>query len=203
MSGAKIRLSVKELELVANTELILTKNAILEKAKLLLQEVSLSLEEYIQLNVGLFPPEALLVKPKISRGENYKGLPYLILDYPRCFEKEHILAIRTMFWWGNYFSVTLHLSGRYKNLYQQKIIAAFNNLANDNTYLCIHTNQWEHHFEKDNFALIRTFSIKEFGKTIQQQEFIKLAIKTPLEKWGEAIEILMANCKKMIAVLRG
>ena len=38
--------------------------------------------------------------PKISKGENYKGLPYVILDYPRIFQKEDILVIRCFFWWG-------------------------------------------------------------------------------------------------------
>ena len=49
--------------------------------------------------------------PKIAKGENYLQLPYVLLDYPRCFDKENIFAIRTMFWWGNFFSITLHLSG--------------------------------------------------------------------------------------------
>ena len=52
--------------------------------------------------------------PKISKGENYKDLPYVMLDYPRCFQKEKTIAIRTFFWWGNFFSINLQLSGEYK-----------------------------------------------------------------------------------------
>ena len=40
---------------------------------------------------------------KISRGENYRGLPYLILDYPAYFSQKDIFAFRTMFWWGHFF----------------------------------------------------------------------------------------------------
>ena len=52
--------------------------------------------------------------PKISKGENYRGLPYVMLDYPRLFGREEVLAIRTFFWWGHGFSVTLHLKGGYR-----------------------------------------------------------------------------------------
>jgi hypothetical protein len=51
---------------------------------------------------------------KISRGENYQLLPYIILDYPSYFSRNNIFAVRTMFWWGNFFSITLHLSGDHK-----------------------------------------------------------------------------------------
>ena len=40
------------------------------------------------------PAEMLFHSPKISKGENYKGLPYVMLDYPRCFGKTDIFAIR-------------------------------------------------------------------------------------------------------------
>ena len=32
---------------------------------------------------------------------------------PAVFSKENIFAIRTMFWWGNFFSISLHVSGKY------------------------------------------------------------------------------------------
>ena len=69
--------------------------------------------------------KSLNSSPKISKGENYKGLPWLVLDYPRYFNKEDIFAIRTLFWWGNFFSITLHISGKYKMRYEKKIIDSF------------------------------------------------------------------------------
>src|SRR5438105_15186190 len=122
MDRAKIRLSSKEMELVTNADWILTKNTIIEKTKILfgeLQEVMTSTFNPVAAN------DYTRVPPKISKGENYRGLPYLILDYPRLFEKENILAIRTMFWWGNFFSITLHLAGSYKKQHEEKCIQVY------------------------------------------------------------------------------
>lgn len=202
MSGAKIRLSEKEMELVTSAELILTKNAIIEKVKLLLASLQSDQEEIINRYIHCFAVETLLARPKISKGENYKGLPYLILDYPRCFDKKNILAIRTMFWWGNYFSITLQLSGKYKILYQQKIIAAFDTIADRELFVGIHSNQWEHHFEKNNYASVKGFSAIEFGDIIRQQEFLKLAQKIPLTRWDDAKNILLAAYTNLVTLLR-
>ena len=98
MNPAKIRLSPNEMELVTNADWILTKNGIMRKAWHLLE----GLQEYQKNLVSTYqkelPSEALRIPAKISKGENYRGLPYLVLDYPRFFEKENAFAIRTMFW---------------------------------------------------------------------------------------------------------
>src|SRR5688572_30593643 len=109
-SPAKIQLSTLELELVNNTEWILTKNGIIEKVKKLLHDIQMAQHEVLIAAQDQLPAEVLMPSPKISRGENYKGLPYLILDNPRFFDKQDIFAIRTMFWWGHFFSITLHVS---------------------------------------------------------------------------------------------
>ena len=60
----------------------------------------------------VFPHAVDALNGKIFRGENYRQLPYLVLDYPKHFSKESVLAFRTMLWWGNFFSCTLHLQGK-------------------------------------------------------------------------------------------
>ena len=111
----KLTLSPKEQELVCNTEWILTKQTITEKIVLLFSELLISMQQITTAQKGNLPAMIFVTDPKISRGENYKGLPYIILDYPRYFSKENTLAIRTLFWWGNFFSINLQLSGKIKN----------------------------------------------------------------------------------------
>jgi hypothetical protein len=116
MNAAKVQLSSAEMTLVCDPAWILTKNAIMTKVVALLAALS---ERYVEVYAPLtgeggLPPTQ---PPKISKGENYRGLPYVMLDYPRIFGKEDVFAIRTMFWWGHYFSVTLHLKGIYKEIY--------------------------------------------------------------------------------------
>ena len=122
MDKAKIRLSQKEAELIINAEFILTKNAILEKVKQLLSGLQEKQQEFMNHHQLFFENDKSMLSPKISKGENYKGLPYLILDYPRIFSASDIFAVRTMFWWGHSFSTTLHLAGNYKKRFEEKQI---------------------------------------------------------------------------------
>ena len=92
---ANVSLSAVELQLVTDPGWILTKNGIIQKVYDLFGSLSAS---YVALAKELaVPEELLLMPPKISRGEQYKGLPYVMLDYPRCFGKEDVLAVRTFF----------------------------------------------------------------------------------------------------------
>src|SRR5205085_6252317 len=96
----KIQLSDFEKELLNNSEWILTKNNVIKKAQQLLGHVQENVSDYTNANAKIFPAEVAAISPKISKGENYLGLPWLMLDYPRYFDKENIFAIRAMFWWG-------------------------------------------------------------------------------------------------------
>ena len=151
MDTAKIRLSPEEEELVATADWILTKNRVIQKINQLLSNVQTSQQQLLQTCTTL-EKEVLTSSPKISKGENYKGLPWLVLDYPRSFNKEDVFAIRTLFWWGNFFSVTLHLSGKYKVQYEKKIIDSFESLKAADFSVCINEDQWQHHFEASNYT---------------------------------------------------
>src|SRR5688500_2015672 len=100
MDEAKIQLSPEELLLVQNADVLLTKQRIIGKVFNLFGELAEMLQTQIQ-TVSLSGP-VIKLSPKIARGENYEGLPYVMFDYPRYFSREHVLAIRTFFWWGNF-----------------------------------------------------------------------------------------------------
>src|SRR5947209_18206936 len=104
MQYSKIRLSPTELALVCDAEIILTKNTIIRKAIGLLESIQEQLvaESEESRNESFF----LSVSPKISRGENYLGLPYVILDFPRVHRSGYMAFISSMLWWGNLFSST-------------------------------------------------------------------------------------------------
>ena len=107
----KIQLSEDEWQLVMNAGILLTKNRALEKIAMFLGEIGNTAGTVISPETVALPVSAAWKNAKISKGENYQGLPYLVLDYPRFFFRDDVFAIRTMFWWGNYFSITLHLKG--------------------------------------------------------------------------------------------
>ena len=201
MSQAKIRLSAKETELVTNADFILTKNAILEKAKQLLLELQEKQENYLQHPQLFLDGDELKLSPKISKGENYRGLPYLILDYPRVFKGPDIFAIRSMFWWGHFFSTTLHLSGRYKKAFEEKIINSYSLLVEKKFFYCINDSQWQHDFEEGNYTLLTVENQTEIEGKIVEEPFIKLAIKISLHQWDDATDILSNHFREIIEML--
>jgi hypothetical protein len=202
MNAAKIRLSAEEKELLMKADWILTKNRVIQKATALLGEIQAKQQLILDAHRGWLPEELFTVSAKISKGENYQGLPYLILDQPRYFSRDNIFAIRSFFWWGRFFSVTLHLAGIYKSLYEQKITGAFPSLSQDDFYVCINPDQWEHHFEKDNFIPLSSITAEEFKENLNKSPFVKLSKKISLEDWDIAEDSLTGIFNEYIKLLR-
>ena len=191
MSPAKIRLSATERELLCNYEWILTKNAILQKTGALLIHLQPELEKIIAAFAAHIPAAALATRPKLSRGENYRGLPYLVLDYPRLFTKTDVFAIRTMFWWGHFFSVTLHLKGKYKKQYLPILLKNFSLLGSKQFYVCVSAEEWRHEFEEDNYKLLTQLNSSAIEEILLANNFCKLSAKISLPQWNQSKELLI------------
>ena len=181
MEGTKIHFSPTEIELVNNVDIILTKNEVLRKIKSLLSDVMQLQFDFVQKN-GLGEHFLFLTPPKISKGENYLGLPYMVLDYPRISNTEDFFFIRIFFWWGHFFSTTLHIKGEskkliYENLQDQQI----HQLKTHNYYISVNPDPWIHHFDQSNYQLINSFSPIQWRNSWNANEYIKLASKWPLK----------------------
>jgi len=200
MSETKIRLSAEEMELLLRSDWILTKNRVIQKAKHLLEMLQADQQNILEIFSNL-PQEVKRISPKVSKGENYQGLPWLILDQPRHFLRDHAFAIRHFFWWGRLFSSTLHLSGTYKTKYEKNILAGFNTLKEEDVFICINDDQWEHHFEADNFLPLSGMDKKQFAAIINDNSFIKLSKKFPLDQWNDAKDILKETFNKYLSIL--
>ena len=197
---AKIRLSALEMELVNDTEWIFTKQLIIEKVSHILGQLH---QDYKKIISNQRPPlPELLLRPggKISKGENYKGLPYMILDYPAVFNKEKIFAIRTMFWWGNFFSISLHLSGKdFKNL--SNIETAISFLKEKEFSVSVNEEEWQHHFHPSNFTSINKLKSEEINNLFQKN-FLKIAKKISLVDWDLAPQFLTETFKEIIEFIK-
>jgi len=133
---------------------------------------------------GDFPQELFGTDPKISRGENYKGLPYVILDYPRIFGREDVFAVRTMFWWGHPFHVTLHLKGKYQAMFLPVIRQRLSMLATAGFQVAVSEDEWQHELSAENYRLIGE-------RDLDHLPFLKLAAPCPLDKWNDAHAVLL------------
>jgi hypothetical protein len=200
MKETKIQLLPAEIELVSNAGFILTKNAILDKLKYMLEEIQRKQQNILKDYAANLPPEILKTSPKISRGENYKGLPWLVLDNPRHFIPKNIFAIRTMFWWGNFFSVTLHLSGHYKNELEKKIPDHLPLLREKGFFISCGQHEWEHDVSSDEYVKIADADMDELSRAMASEDFLKLAKTYPvndrkiMEDICSGFEMLLKVC---------
>ncbi len=199
-SNSKLILSDEELQLVNNSNWILTKRIIIDKVYRLFGTLAGHIKISME-NSGL-PEQVKRSTAKISKGENYLQLPYVMLDHPRCFDARDVFAIRTMFWWGNFFSITLQLSGKYKDMFAEHIHANVEILMQHDFYICINEDQWHHHFEENNYREVKQLSSQELEQLILQGPFIKLAVKFPLQQWSCIDDLLKGTVDDIMKLLK-
>ena len=209
MESANLQLSPEEMRLVMQPDWILTKNSIIKKVVGLFAVLS---EDYR----GMLESP---ISPKISRGENYQGLPYVMLDYPRLFGREDVLAIRTFFWWGHGFSVTLHLKGEYLGRYLPVLRGSRERLAEAGFCIGISEDEWRHeHVEgtyrpmvsEDEFGADALGGGKEGVEAAGVEDggggdglpFLKLSAACGFDRWEEAQTILGGLFRVLVDVLK-
>lgn len=198
----KIVLSSKELDLVSNTDWILTKKIIIKKVIDLFGLLLLSMQQITAMHKSNLPMELYLRDPKIYKGESYQDLPYVMMDYPRYFNKEKTLAIRTFFWWGNFFSVSLQLSGEIKEDAIPKLLTAFEKQQLKDYWICVNDHPWEHNFDDANYVPIAQLSFTEFSTLLNRELFVKISKKMSVQQWDGIALFIEHTFKEMIFLLK-
>jgi len=194
MNGVKVKLSAKEFDLMIEADFILTKNSVIHKVNELFANLYTAYKSVLEEKHDL-PKYLQNSSFKIAKGEQYLALPWVMMDYPKLFSGKDIFAIRSFFWWGNCFSITLHISGTY---FQKGVFIAERLLEKNTDWLfCVHQHQWHHHFEADNYQPLQAHHLAN----ISERSFIKLAKKIPLQEWDNAVLFFEQSFKELIAVM--
>ena len=178
-----LRFIPAELKTIHNSEFFYIKASVSKKIDALLAEVRDEIKSVIEKEKIKFPEEVDARMGKIFRGENYSGLPYLVLDFPKHFSKDSVLAFRTMFWWGNFFSFTMHLQGKALEEKRKALIENWRLFRKKNIYISTGKTPWHYHYKKDNYRLIDTFSEQDIKHLFITKEFIKFSRKIPLKDY--------------------
>jgi hypothetical protein len=192
-------LTPQERNIVTNADWIFQKLRITDKVYTLLGALHERLAAHPRTAAFPFPEGCLQQGAKISRGERYRDLPYVLLDYPRSFAGHSIFAFRTMFWWGRFFSCTLHLAGDEKIKYEKSLLAARESLAANGFFICVNESPWEHHFEEDNYRPVGELPVQVWENNILGRPFVKFAKRYELDVW----ENLLPSAENDYATLLG
>ncbi len=184
---------------LGDKEFLLSKIEISRKLEQLFAEVEKNL--YSIIPKYSWPAGVLLRSGKLSKGENYQGLPYYILDYPRKFEKQDVFAFRTMFWWGNFFSATLHLGGQHLESFKDALNTNLELLVSSDAYIGVNSTPWEYHYQSDNYKKLSELNIDQLRNTLNTKPFLKLSQHWMLDRYLELPDLVPLTFQEMLSWL--
>lgn len=192
MESPKLALSDAEWQMAAAPDFILTKNRVIDAVYHMFGRLADTYQQSFADAAQLYP-EVGTLSPKISRGEKYEAMPWVMLDYPRCFlSTQGHFAIRTFFWWGHYFSLQLQVSGNYL----EKLIDVPEKLAASGWYAGFTTEPWNFELPNKNWVAhlpaYRPNSGEWYGK---------VAKKIPINEWVQAEQFLNENYRMLVRAI--
>ena len=94
-----IILTNHELALISDAEVMPAKHQIIKNIAHSFNELGVTLNTYFN-KTQYF---------KVTKGDNYEGQPYVVLDYPILKKEELENKYRILFWWGNHIQVQYFL----------------------------------------------------------------------------------------------
>lgn len=172
-----IQFDVKESDLLFNTELFPLKRQVNQKIYILFEQIKLKLKDTEQHKQFIFPTGTDSETGKISQGENYLSFPWVMLDFPKLFNKEDIFSFRTLFWYGHYFSFSLVLGGISAEIYLPLILKNRDYLKNMGLYFSIHEDPWQHDINAENSQLLEQTDDLSIEKQVLEHGFVKITRK--------------------------
>ncbi|MBK8503442.1 MAG: hypothetical protein IPL46_15220 [Saprospiraceae bacterium] len=102
-----------------------------------------------------------------------------------------------MFWWGHFFSATLHLQGDHLEKHREVIEKNMSRLLDQNCFIGIGSTPWEYHYGKDNYAPLSS----EHLSHIRHCEFLKLSQKYELNNWQKVPHDVLQFYELLMGVL--
>ena len=194
--------SEEELSLMSNAKVLLMKRQVIRKVSDDFSKLESEFKKILGNTAGLKLPEGTLQKAgKISRGENYKGLPYLVLDYPRLMNKEQILNIRLLFWWGHYYSMSLHLAGKAWHQYKSPVINSLAIRSSHRQFVQYKGSPWEHDVSMPFFTPQENLDGKKL-RELEKAHFFRMVNLLPLEGVEQLNYFARSTFEKFTSMLR-
>ncbi|MBX7204949.1 MAG: hypothetical protein K1X81_05960 [Bacteroidia bacterium] len=175
-----MHITSNEFELISNKTLIEQKQAAITNMVNRFHQLAATLRVELQKenlwNENLFGGR----HHKVTKGENFHGFPFVVLDTPQLGGGEIKVALRTLFWWGHHFSCQFIITKEnfpIDNNYLQKLTAL-------TTQIYTGEDMWEQNLLSPYFKPV------EANKCTQN--FLKLGMIIPLSDYEKLEEKAVA-----------
>lgn len=121
---------------------------------------------------------------KVSKGENFKGYPYIVLDCPRLYSTDTEVICRTIFRWGHGWSLHFTIQGKTFERVSYSLPDFSASFRND-WLLYTGENIWEQDIDSEFFVPMSAISETSFSDILNPQQFFKMATSINL---SDAVE---------------
>ncbi len=120
---------------------------------------------------------------KVTKGENYKRLPYVVVDCPQLSGPHLPLACRTLFWWGYGFSFNL--------IIPQAMLAndAADSLSKLEDWILIGDHLWENEIDDAYYKQGLTQTAHYWKEHISNQTYVRIACMHGLHQYERINEM--------------
>lgn len=193
--------TAKELKYFQNTDFLKTKRLIINSFIRLFEDIQADIVRSIDKEDIQFPDALITKSGKITKGENYKELPFVVLDCPRFFSKNDIFAYRCIFWWGHYLSNHLLLKGHFLDWYHACFVDSWSLLKDEPVYLSLSDDPWNHDLSTSDFVPISRLNPKKFNEVLLRLDFLKLVWRIELDQWKAFHQFSLKNWLTFINII--
>ena len=169
-----LRLSGKELEFLGNQAIFPLKKQITGKIIAVYAAIEQDLRQEIGQNPFSFPELTLKRTGKVSKGENYRGQPYIVLDFPRLLQKDTIFLFRNVCLWGHYFIHVFILTGSLLETYRYSLTRNIEKIRQKDLLINTNDDPWELVIGTSKLVPARQVSEKKMAALIEKSPHITL-----------------------------
>lgn len=147
-------------------------------------------------------PEVVFeAQPKLARGENYHSYAYRLVDFPRVFAGEDMLAFRSIVLWGHAVGYHLMLAGRYRARYLAPLAEAIPELP-AGYFLCAQDTPWRWEHDQDGLVPAQGLTAATSAELLQARAFAKVSYFLPLDQIDQLEATGLAVWQRWQALLR-
>lgn len=190
MRKSTIKLTKHELNFALDTSYPLAKHQIVQKVSQLFQQLGQKLVRDFENNELIGSSEY-----KITRGENYRHMPYLVLDFPRINGKNFPIVCRTLFWWGHYFSCNVIVQTALIDLEATAALLAHKKKVR----LLTGNDLWEQDLKSEAYTKLNKLSQAEIRTLLDQQEYLKIGTKININDYDRLEELASGAYSTMLS----
>lgn len=184
-------LSPEQKAFLENKESFILKGEVDLKVNELLNAFQLKVSSLLEENMYKLPGKLGKNPFKVNKGNNHKGFPFQVIDFPSSLGQSHIFSFRSVVWYANSFTFNLILKGEPKTVFYPSL----HYLLNKGYKLTWDENIWESEESTESILPLKSSHRDNLEHIWKEKEAIKIFKSFSLNQFDD-FERLGVECFK-------